>query len=363
MLALLLLAQNGLVDQTWLRERGWSGVLTGTAEVFSNVRGGLDTGSEAEALLDAVIDADLGKLAGWTGATARANPMWIEGEGLTRDHVGDLTKISNIDARDAVRVFELWLQQALGPFSVRAGLLAADQEFVLSETSALFVNATFGLPVLLSLNAPFSAYPLGALAVRVRAEPAEGFYVQAALYEGSPDTEAVNRSGLEVRLHHDEGLLWLGEGGWKHSGGTLKAGAYLHSGDFLHHGSGTLRRGHHGVYVVAEQAVGAGLAVFARGGGAPESRSLISRYAEAGAVWTGLIPGREQDQLGIAWVRAVLSDEIPGARYETVVEATYKVVVAPWLALQPDVQYVRHPGGFGAIDDATVVGLRVDVLF
>jgi len=175
LLAILLALQSGAFGvPDALRERGVTWAITATGEVLSNVDGGLDEGTRAQALLDAVLDADLEKLAGWTGATARANPLWIEGHGLTRDHVGDLTKISNIDASDGPRLFEAWLQQAVGAVSVRAGLLAADQEFVLSEASALFMNATFGLPILLSANAPFSAYPLGALGVRVRAE-ADGF--------------------------------------------------------------------------------------------------------------------------------------------------------------------------------------------
>lgn len=362
MLPALLLLQGVLGDPAGLRERGVSWVITATGEVFSNVEGGLDEGTEVQGLFDAVIDADLEKLVGWTGATSRVNPMVIEGHGLTREHTGDLTKVSNIDARDSVRLFEAWLQQAVGPFSVRAGILSADQEFVLSEHSALFVNGTLGPPVLLTLNAPFSAYPLGALGVRVRGE-ADGFYAMAALYEGSPDSEARNRTGVEVRLHHDEGLLWIGEGGWKHASGTVKAGGFVHSGDFLDHSSGILRRGHHAVYGVVDQTLWTGFGVFARGGAAPERNSLISRYVELGAVYTGLIPGRPADQIGLAWVRAELSDDIPGARYETVVEFTVKVVIQPWLVVQPDVQWIRHPGGFGAIDDATVLGLRVDVLF
>ena len=361
---LLIFLQDGLVDQSWFRERGihWAG--TATVEVFSNLQGGLDTGTEAEGLLDWIVTADLEKLAGWKGATARANPMWIEGHGLTRDHTGDLTRVSNIDARDNLRLFELWLQQAVGPLSVRAGLIACDQEFVLSESSALFINSTFGMPILLGLNAPIPAYPLGALGVRARVEPGEGVYLQAAVFEGTADGEAINRTGLDIRLHDEEGLLWIGEAGWKHPGnGTLKIGAHTHSGDFLDFSSGEFRRGQHAVYGVVDQHLGAGLALFVRGGGAAVRNSAIVAYTEFGAVWTGLIPGRPSDQLGLAVATARLSEEIPGARYETVVEGTYRLPLRPWLIVQPDLQWIRHPGGFGVIDDATVVGLRVDVLF
>ena len=333
-----------------LKTRGFRWAITLTGEAFALVDGGVDDGIEAQLLFDAVLDADLETLAGWTGAKARVNPMWIEGHGLTRERVGDLTLVSNIDAPDGVRVFEAWLEQAVGPVSARAGVLAVDQDFVLSELSALFVNGTFGLPILLTQNAAFSAYPLGALGARVQVEPVEGVYVKAGLFEGSPDDPARNRSGLEIRLHDDEGLLYVAEAGWRREDGLLKAGAYGGSDDAPH-----------GLYGVVEQSLLDGLSLFARGGlWASERRSTITRYGELGAVYAGF---RDQDAIGLAFVWAKLSDAIPDGRYEAVVELTYKCVILPWLIAQPDVQWIRHPGGLGEIDDATIVGLRVDVLF
>lgn len=352
MLELALLLQEGLLgDPLELRKRGITWAITLTTEAFANVHGGLDEGAEAELLLDAVIDADLEALAGWTGAAARINPMWIEGHGLTRERVGDLSKVSNIDARDAVRVFEIWLQQAVGPVSARAGVLAVDQDFVLSESSALFVNGSFGLPILFTVNSAYSAYPLGALGARVELDAGEGLYVKAGVFEGSTDDEARNRSGLEIRLSDEEGTLWIAEAGWVREGdGAVKAGAFGGSGDAPY-----------GLYALVDQRLGGGLAFFVRAGsGAPSRDATIARYYELGAVYSGFRGG---DRVGLAWLRAELSDEIPDARYETVVELTYSAVILPWLVVQPDVQWIRHPGGLGEIDDATIVGLRVDVLF
>jgi len=51
----------------------------------------------------------------------------------------------------------------------------------------------------------------------------------------------------------------------------------------------------------------------------------------------------------------------PGAvgiqRYESVVEADYGIVVAPWLQVRPNLQYVIRPGGSGRVRDALVIGL------
>lgn len=43
------------------------------------------------------------------------------------------------------------------------------------------------------------------------------------------------------------------------------------------------------------------------------------------------------------------------------VELTYSDRIAPFLTLQPDVQYVRRPGGLRDVDDALVLGLRAIV--
>ena len=49
--------------------------------------------------------------------------------------------------------------------------------------------------------------------------------------------------------------------------------------------------------------------------------------------------------------------------YEAVLELTYRAQITPWFALQPDVQWIIHPGGSTAIDNALVIGLRAAVSF
>ena len=63
---------------------------------------------------------------------------------------------------------------------------------------------------------------------------------------------------------------------------------------------------------------------------------------------------------------------VPVRNYEILFEATYQAQIMPGLIVQPDFQYVFHPGG-GAIDplnpfvgripDAAVFGLRTVVKF
>jgi len=349
-------------------DAGVTYTLAFTAEMLSNVRGGLEQESTADLLLDWVIDADLNKAFGWVGASARINPMWLAGTGIS-DEVGDLTRVSNITGREGVRIFEAWFQQTLfnGAFSLRAGILAADQEFVLTTAGTLYFNSVFGAPVFTSANVTTPIYPVGAPGARARIDLTKSAYLQAAVYEGDPGTEEFNRSGLRVRMTDEEGLFSIVEGGIT-LGDTLptvlKAGGFHHSAHAAHHLNGG--------YVVVEQKLSRefGVDVFLRLGITEDDSSVVSLGLDCGINVTGLIPGRPADVLGIGFIYARISRDFARAQpdrplwgHETVIEVTYKITVTQWLSVQPDLQVVVHPGGSTALPNATVLGIRVDVLF
>jgi porin len=132
---------------------------------------------------------------------------------------------------------------------------------------------------------------------------------------------------------------------------------------------------------------GRGLAGFARLAGAPEDRNLVSLYADAGLTYKGPFERRGNDVAGISFAYAAISDTAAGldkdARsltgsgrpvrdYEAVIELTYQMALAPWWIVQPDLQYVFHPGGGAAtvdqpdaarIRDAAILGLRTSIKF
>src|SRR5690349_17032557 len=212
-----------------LAEAGVTSGIAFTGEVISNVDGGLERDTGADLLLDWVIDVDLNKAVGWTGGSARINPMWLAGDSLTGD-VGDLTIVSNIAGRGGVRVFEAWLQQSLFDkvFSLRAGILAADQEFVLTTAGGLYYNSVFGGPVFLTPNVRWPIYPVGAPGLRARVDFTKSLYLQGAVYDGDPGREEFNRSGVRLRLADEEGLFSIVESGitlGETHPTTLKAGA------------------------------------------------------------------------------------------------------------------------------------------
>jgi porin len=52
---------------------------------------------------------------------------------------------------------------------------------------------------------------------------------------------------------------------------------------------------------------------------------------------------------------------LPAERYERNVELTWRVPLGAHLVLQPDLQYIVNPGADRRIQDAWVVGLRMEL--
>ena len=137
-------------------------------------------------------------------------------------------------------------------------------------------------------------------------------------------------------------------------------------------GDAVLHDDNYGGYAVLDQMVwrekdDQGLSVFFMGGGAPQNRNTVQRHIAAGLNYTGLIPGRDADQAGVAFTSAYLSNKSRAAsgkeRGETTLEGTYRVQVNDNIAIQPDIQYVINPSGDRAIKNASVFTLRTEINF
>src|SRR4051794_6826304 len=142
--------------RTALEKAGITFGLTYIGETLGNVSGGMRRGSIYEGRLDTQVDADLEKLFSWSGATFHTNFYQIHGHGLSRYYIANFETVSGIEALPSTRLYELWLEQELfdGKMALRAGQLAADTEFFVSQSATLFVNGTFGWPDIAQVNLP-----------------------------------------------------------------------------------------------------------------------------------------------------------------------------------------------------------------
>ena len=110
-----------------------------------------------------------------------------------------------------------------------------------------------------------------------------------------------------------------------------------------------------------------GLNMFFFGGGAPEDRNTIEDSFAGGFNYTGLMPFRPKDVMGIAFTNSAFSNKLHATtgqdNSETAYEWTYQIQIHDGIYLQPDIQYVRHPDGNDAIKNASVFMLRTEIHF
>jgi porin len=396
-------------------------------EILGNLTGGVRRGAIYEGRLEVLLNLDLEKIAGWSGATVHANAYQIHGRGLSANDLGNnLLVASNIEAERATRLFDLWLEQHLWTnlVSVRIGQLAADDEFIVSQYASLFVNSTFGFPGITATDLPSGgpAYPLSTPGVRVKVEPTGQFSLMGAVFNGDPagrglgTPQSRDPSGTAFRVNDDafaiaEAAYALNQG--KDATGlpgTYKLGGWYHSGRFpdqrfdaaglslanpASSGVPAQHRGDFGLYAVIDQLVwrapdnkDQGLGVFLRVSGSPSDRNELDFYADSGLNYRGLLPGRGDDILGLGVAYARISDAASGfdrdlnfftgssrpvRDYEMALELTYRAQLAPWWILQPDLQVIFHPEGHVTdpidpthrrpIGDTVIVGVRTAVTF
>jgi porin len=117
-------------------------------------------------------------------------------------------------------------------------------------------------------------------------------------------------------------------------------------------------------------APGTGLQAFGRISVAPAYRNEVEFYTDGGLAYTGLIPGRNQDVLGLGLSYTRLSNGLRDPQgnpypnhYEGIVELTYQAFMTPWLNIQPDLEYIINPGALATQTNALVLGLRFNMTF
>ena len=313
--------------------------------------------------------------------------------------------------------------------SLRVGQMIADSEFVISDYGALFTNGTFGWPAFLYANIPEGGpgYPMGTLFVRAALNPWEWMTLQSAVFQGNVFAQDVNRHGFRWDLNADQGYFWINElqVRWNQSDdsralpGQAKFGAWFHTADFAdpffdedgvpladedstgnpethpwnygfysildqmlyrepREAVAAVALGKYGksVFKAREQTGGAasnqGLAWFGRIAFGPQNRNFVGFYFDTGLVYTGLIPTRDKDQVGVGFVYARLTKgarrtlELEGSRgvgAEMVLEFTYKAILTPWLYIQSDAQFVINPGATQDLRNAFVLGGRASINF
>lgn len=399
-----------------LSERGITFGFVHTFDVFSNLQGGIRTGTVAGGKLEAMFGVDFGKLAGIEGLGFFANAFQLHGDsGPGRNLVGNRNTISNIEALPTTRLSEAWFEQkfAGGRASLRAGQIVVDTEFLFSQYFSFFVTSDWPTNPAVNIPNGGAAYPLSTPGVRLKVDPTPDTTLLMAVFNGDPagpclvDPETCNHYGLNFRVNDPP--FAIAEGQWRYNqdpkapgpAGGLRFGGWYHFGKFNDlrfdsagvslaspiAGTARIYRGDVGVYGVIDHQLyrppggdaDTGVLMFGRAAYSPPNRNLNDLYIDGGLIFAKMNPARPNDAFGASFLYAHMSRNargldadtfvytgipIPLRQYELSLEVSYSAAIAPGWTVQPNFQFVMQPGGrfpndpTRPIPNATLIGIR-----
>lgn len=363
--------------------------LTYTSDLNADVRGGERRGAAYLQRVGLLADADLDRAIGWRGASAHVSVHSITGQGLSAHRVGNILTVSGIEAEPALRLFNLWVEQKIGRgATLRVGQFTAAQEFAISPTANLFVNATFGWPGSFATDLPSGgpAYPLAAPGVRLALVPGARTLIRLAAFAGDPagagcgdpqrrDLHGLNGWRLTGKPFAIAEIVRSAAGG--DPGWSVVLGGWVHFDrfdDVRYDVAGRSLAGqttddppldharNSAVYAILDAKVWQGkrrtVRGFLRGSASPQDRNAINLYADGGLSLTAPFAGRPQDVVGIGAAVARISPRLRGLvkdqaaldprrvlapAVEAVFEFSYQAQLRPGLSVQPNIQLVVHP--------------------
>lgn len=412
-----------------LSRYGMSFALQETSEILGNTSGGTRKGFEYDGLTQAVLQLDTQRAFGFYGGLFNVSALQIHGRNVSADNLSSLQTSSGIEAVRSTRLWELWYQQDFyneDVLNLKIGMQSLDLEFMVSKNAGYLINTMFGWPMLPSADmlGGGPAYPLAAPGIRVRYHPFDSIHVLAGVFSGSPvsngsgDPQRVNASGTNFPFN--KGALLIAEaqyaapslGNVVYPGDspalsrTYRLGAWYDTQSFADQqidsagrslsdpnttGQARMHRGNFALYAVVDQMLwvndsdaNRNISAFGRIMGTPlDDRNQIKASLNAGLVMHQPLQYRNDDTfaVGVGYTRlssgASAADIDTGSfnnsytpirHSETFVETTYQYAVAPWLQLQPDLQYIFTPGGGVTsngqlVGDELVLGMRTNISF
>ncbi len=359
---------------------------------------------------------DLQKLIGWSGASLTVSGVNRDGNSIA-PALGSIYDPMQLVGGQAVFLYGLFLEQKLlnDKLSIKIGRMGASDDFATSPLYGYYLsNGIDGNIRAVLFNTRFSAYPFASWGVRLRIDPTPETNAMVGLYQVSGRMFDRNYHGVDMSIRQGDGLLLLAQVGWTpeffkkdvpseiisdgksvvdgkgsktvitsvQSGlkGHYFIGGYWSSWEYPQFGqTGTTPNSYgfyaHGDQMLYQESPGStqGLTAFTTFTLSPQQNvSIVPFQFNGGAIYKGLIPSRDEDRTIFGIIYGQLSRDYAGAvqqsgggypRYELVFEVGYRVQLNDWAYIQPDIQYIIHPGGTGDIPNGLVLGAQFGLKF
>jgi porin len=345
-------------------------------DAVGNLAGGQDRDVRLLSNVSISGEVDLAALGLWDDARAHVELLDNRG-GRPNDGSATLQGVDNIEVpKPGLRLFEAWVEHDLpGGSSLRAGLYDVNSEFYTNDSASLLLAPPFGIGSELAATGPNgpSIFPSTALAVRAFVPlDRNGAYLRAAAINARASTLG-DDTGVDFSFK--DGLLLIAEAGgaaqrlrW-----LLGGWAYTHNPDNIYEtkpDGSAMHRASYGAYAVLERDLRASgnslLTMFVRLGLSDPHTTPYQGSVQAGLYMSPAWPGRESSRVSLGLAHAFVNDHFRALQRsenrepanETTLELTFSDQLFNNLAIQPDLQWVRHPGGLADSPAVLVAALR-----
>lgn len=363
-----------------LNEFGITPIARYYTTVMGNPVGGKSKGVQYAGLLNAYLIFDLQKLVNIKRTKFIVSGSWASGRSLSEENIGNFFSVSNIFSGRTVRLYQLIIESDLveNVLRVAVGRMGIGDEFATSASFSKYISFAIDYnPVSLPLNdAGFLSNPLASWAARVRIKPTKNIQILAGAYNSNPGVGKGRANGVDFSFN--DGVIFIAELGYmpnldfgsKSLPGSYKFGAFYDTRKFDELSlEPEKQKGNYSLYWILEQTMyretaedNQGLTTWATLSISPdENINTFPFFVSGGFVYRGLLPNRNDDSTAFGFAYGSVSDELEDKDYELMLELTYIIQWVPWLQIQPDVQWIVHPGGSSDVPNAVVVGVQLTV--
>ncbi|MBU3665513.1 MAG: carbohydrate porin [Chthoniobacterales bacterium] len=344
---------------------------------------------------------------GWRGGGLRVSAVSGAGRDLSAT-IGNTFEVSQAWTDNTVFLYEAYLVQKAfdDRLQVLAGRISSAEFFGgLPALNLLVTGGLNSVPIALKLNSPFTGSASASWAAGARWLPAEETYIMAGWFQARADLdESGPYHGLDLGFGQGDGGFAVAEVGWTpnskqftavqedrrftrnrteltgdRSGlpGIYKLGAYFSTTSTANYPGGW-GENPFGFYLLGQQTLweqtpgqiqAPHLCVFSGATWSPPTGVTEMPWSGfAGSAWQGPLPGRPTDHLYVVGQIGNFSEpyaqsvrQSSSGAFESVLNAGYIFKITKELAVQPDIQYIIRPGGFGESGNALVLGVQVSV--
>ncbi len=336
----------------------------------------------------ASADVDLSKLYDFDGEFFFSS-IYQYGQNLSGRYLHVNTLTSSIAGEETERIDQAWYQQGLfnNLFKVKLGQIAAVNEFGATDFFDILFNDEIGYApnALFAARQPFSpAGKPGAIVWSDLSVITPGLYAKAGVFTAFDKPYRPDDYGVDYNDDFNHGWVASFELGYQepnaHYPGVYKLGINVNDSDgYSNPFTDEKYTGDYTAYGIVEKTVyhpvddrgqlklNKGLDLLLECVGAPGDRNPLEYEVLAGARYTGLIPGRDQDKVGLGFIYSGNGDAFSqayatlhghGLAGEATTEVDYQFNPMPWFSFQVDGQFIVNPGGDVQRAEITVIGVR-----